>query len=281
MENDMIETMETRMERKLIGAGRTSEVYEYGDDCILKLFTGEIKLDAVKKEYDFSKFAYENDLPTPEPKEIIYEKNRIGILYEKINGEPLLKIVMGNVLAIKKIFSKMAELQYKINSIEYDNGAYTFKKDLERAIKANKFITETEKKKMKVYISKLPDGNRVCHGDFHPENIVCSNGKYYIIDWMTGMRGPPAADAARTGMILKNAEIPGTTPFFIRILLRIAQNKMAKMYVKEYCRISGMKKNELDIWELPLYVARLNEKNSKKEEERLIKIVKKLGNEIL
>jgi hypothetical protein len=72
MENDMIETKETRMERKLIGVGRTSEVYEYGNDCILKLFTDEIKLDAVKKEYDFSRFAYENDLPTPEPKEIIY-----------------------------------------------------------------------------------------------------------------------------------------------------------------------------------------------------------------
>jgi uncharacterized protein (TIGR02172 family) len=262
------------MERKLIGAGRTSEVYEYGDDCILKLFTSEIKLDAVKKEYGFSRFAYENDLPTPEPKEIVYEKNRIGILYERINGEPLLKIVMRNVLAMKKIFSKMAELQYKINSIEYDNGAYTFKKYLERAIEENKFITGIEKNNLKGYINKLPDGNKVCHGDFHPENILCSNGKHYIIDWMTGMKGPPAADAARTGMILKNAEIPGKTLFFIRILLRIVQSKMAKMYVKEYCRISGIKKDELDMWELPLYVARLNEKNSKKEEKRLIKIIK-------
>jgi uncharacterized protein (TIGR02172 family) len=272
----MIETMETRIERKLIGAGRTSGVYEYGDDCILKLFTDEIKLDAVKKEYDFSKFAYENNLPTLEPKEIMYEKNRIGILYEKINGEPLLKIVMGNVLRIKKILSKMVELQYKINSIEYHNGAYTFKKYLKRAIEENTFLTEGEKNNLKVYINKLPDGNRVCHGDFHPENILCSNGKYYIIDWMTGMRGTPAADVARTGMILKNAEIPGETMWFIRIVLRIVQSKMAKMYVREYCRISGIKKGELDVWKLPLYIARLNEKNSKKEEERLMKIIKKL-----
>ncbi|MDR1219357.1 MAG: phosphotransferase [Treponema sp.] len=269
------------MERKLIGAGRTSEVYEYGDDCILKLFTDEIKLDMVKKEYDFSRFAYENDLPTPEPKEIMYEKDRIEILYEKINGEPLLKIAMMNVLAIKKILSKMAELQYKINSMEYDNGAYTFKKYLERAIEENIFITGIEKKNMKEYINKLPGGNKVCHGDFHPENILCSNGKYYIIDWMTGMQGPPAADVARTEMILKNAEIPGRAMFFIKILIRIVQSKMAKMYVKEYCRISGMKKNELDIWRLPLYVARLNEKNSKKEEERLMKIIRKLENQAL
>jgi uncharacterized protein (TIGR02172 family) len=277
----MIETMETRIERKLIGAGRTSEVYEYGGGCILKLFTDEIKLDMVKKEYDFSKFAYENGLPTPEPKEIIYEKNRIGIVYEKINGEPLLKIAMGNVLRIKKILSKMAELQCKINNIEYDNGAYTFKKYLERAIEENTFLTEIKKNNLKEYINKLPNGNRVCHGDFHPENILCSNGKYYIIDWMTGMRGPPAADAARTGMILKNAEIPGKTMFFIRIVLRIVQSKTAKMYVKEYCRISGIKKGELDVWKLPLYIARLNEKNSKKEEERLIKIIKRFETKML
>jgi uncharacterized protein (TIGR02172 family) len=269
------------MERKLIGAGRTSEVYEYGDDCILKLFTDEIRLDSVKKEYDFSKFAYENGLPTPEPKEIIHEKDRIGIIYEKINGEPLLKIAMGNLFAVKKIFSKMVRLQYEINSIECNNGVYTFKKDLERAIKANKFISESEKKAVKEYINKLPDGNKVCHGDFHPENILFSNGKYYIIDWMTGMRGPPAADAARTEMIIKNAEIPGKAVFFIRIFLRIVQSKMAKMYVKEYCGISGMKKDELDIWKLPLYIARLNEKNSKTEEKRLMKIIRKLETKIM
>jgi uncharacterized protein (TIGR02172 family) len=241
----------------------------------LKLFTDEIRLDSLKKEYYFSKFAYENGLPTPEPKKIIHEKDRIGIIYEKINGGPLLKIAMGNLFAVKKILSKMAKLQYKINSIKYDNDTYTFKKYLKRAIKGNEFITEIEKKNMKEYINKLPNGNKVCHGDLHPDNILFSNSKYYIIDWMTGMRGLMAADVARTETILKNAEIPGKMMFFIRILLGIAQNKMAKMHVREYC---GMKKEELDIWKLPLYVARLNEKNSKKEKRKVNENNKKIGN---
>jgi hypothetical protein len=89
------------------------------------------------------------------------------------------------------------------------------------------------------------------------------------------MQGTIASDVARTEMIIKNAEIPGKTTFILRFFVKVIQNKMAKFYVKEYCRISGLKFEELNKWKLPLYVARLNEKNSKKEEEKLIKIIRK------
>jgi len=58
------------------------------------------------------------------------------------------------------------------------------------------------------YIKKLPEGNNLCHGDFHPENVLFENDEYYVIDWMTGMQGNIAADVARTEMIIQNAGIP-------------------------------------------------------------------------
>jgi hypothetical protein len=36
-----------------------------------------------------------------------------------------------------------------------------------------------------------------------------------------------------------------------------------------------MKLSDLTPWRLPLYIARLNEKNSKKEEEKIVRMVKK------
>ena len=29
----------------------------------------------------------------------------------------------------------------------------------------------------------LPEGNRVCHGDFHPGNLLTCRGQTYVIDW--------------------------------------------------------------------------------------------------
>ncbi|MFD1910018.1 phosphotransferase family protein [Paenibacillus rhizoplanae] len=46
-------------------------------------------------------------------------------------------------------------------------------------------------------LAELPDGEKLCHGDFHPDNILMDD-KLWVIDWMTGVRGNPAADVARS-----------------------------------------------------------------------------------
>jgi len=270
-----IRDMENKINKKLIGVGRTSEVYEYNNDCVLKLYYSETE-EIVKKEYNFAKYVFDKNIRTPEPIEIIKIDNRYGIIFKKVNGKSLLNNIMNNIFMMKKMFSKMAYLHYDINKIDFNDNSYTYKKYLKWAINESKYLSNNEKDKLICYISKLPDGNKLCHGDFHPENIICDNDKLYIIDWMTGMQGAMAADVARTEMILRNADIPGKTSFFIKILNKIVSNMVANIYVKKYCKISGIKLNEINIWKLPLYVARLHENNSKKEEEKLIKKIKKL-----
>jgi thiamine kinase-like enzyme len=267
--------MESKMEQKIVGFGRTSDVYEYGTDCVLKLFKEGIDIETVETEYNLSKYVYAKGVPTPKPKEILHYNNRIGITFQKISGKTLLKVFLENVFKIYNNISKMAELQNKINQIIIENNGYTFKKYLKCTIINSKYLTEVQKKFMGKYINQLPDGINLCHGDFHPENILVFNGNFYIIDWMTGMQGPIAADVARTEMILKNAEIPDDLSFFRKYLISIAQGIVAKLYVKKYCKISGIKISELSIWKLPLYIARLDEKNSKMEEERILKKIKK------
>jgi thiamine kinase-like enzyme len=123
------------------------------------------------------------------------------------------------------------------------------------------------------YIKKLPEGNNLCHGDFHPENVLLENDEYYVIDWMTGMQGNIAADVARTEMIIQNAGIPGNIPYVIKRIMQIFQRKLSQIYIKEYCKISGIKKEEIRKWKLPIYIARLDEDNSKDEENRLLRFI--------
>ena len=45
-------------------------------------------------------------------------------------------------------------------------------------------------------LNDLPDGGRLCHGDFHPANILMSARGPIIIDWLDATRGNPLADLA-------------------------------------------------------------------------------------
>ena len=47
-------------------------------------------------------------------------------------------------------------------------------------------------------IAEMPDGDRLCHGDFHPLNILGDTADPLIIDWPDARRGEPAADVCRS-----------------------------------------------------------------------------------
>jgi len=262
------------MEYQLIGSGRYSDVFDF-NGYVLKLYKKCMENGSVEKEYYFSKLAYDNKILTAEPKSIICEENRKGIIFQKINGQTLLNIIISNPIKIKKLLKNFVKLQSQIHSIELNNCKYTVKDHLRGSIKRNDQIENDDKDLIQEYIKKLPDGNSLCHGDFHPENVIFDNNEYYVIDWMTGMQGSIAADVARTEMILKNADIPGIKPKAIKLILQIFQKIFSKMYIKGYCKISMLKRKDINIWKLPLYIARLEENNSKEEENRLLKYIEK------
>jgi Ser/Thr protein kinase RdoA (MazF antagonist) len=68
-------------------------------------------------------------------------------------------------------------------------------------------LTEAEKTLVNNYMDGLPEGNRLCHFDFHPDNVILTDKGPITIDWMTACKGEPVADAARTFIMLKYSDI--------------------------------------------------------------------------
>jgi aminoglycoside phosphotransferase (APT) family kinase protein len=52
-------------------------------------------------------------------------------------------------------------------------------------------------------LDTLPDGDRLCHGDFHPANVILSGAGPVIIDWPDATSGNPLADVARTLTLIR------------------------------------------------------------------------------
>ena len=70
-------------------------------------------------------------------------------------------------------------------------------------IAATKLLDERRKQHMLGSIADMPDGDRLCHGDFHPMNILGEASQPVIIDWSDARRGDPAADVCRTYLLMK------------------------------------------------------------------------------
>lgn len=261
------------MDKGTIGNGRTADVTVYHDTYVLKLFKTFIDGASIDQEFNIALYAYKQCLPTPKPISQLTQNDRKGIVYEKIDGTSLLRQLSGNPLRLTKIAKAMARLHCKINAVEFDSDANKQKKKIEHAINATSLLREGDKQKILDYLSSLPDGKFLCHGDFHPDNVLV-NDKLWIIDWMTGSSGNPSCDIARSKLILETSEIPDSVPPAMRYLMRFGQRKLAKAYFNEYCKISKAKVKDINAWLLPLYAARLVENLSAREETIVMKRIR-------
>jgi aminoglycoside phosphotransferase (APT) family kinase protein len=83
----------------------------------------------------------------------------------------------------------------------------------------------------------MPEGDRLCHGDFHPYNIMGPPEREVLIDWPNASQGDPAADVCRT-----------------YVLLRSVSSELASAYVDAYSQVSGESRDKILNW-LPFVAA--------------------------
>ena len=53
------------------------------------------------------------------------------------------------------------------------------------------------------HLGSSGDGDKLCHGDFHPGNVLLTEKGAVVIDWMTASICNPWADMARTDLFAK------------------------------------------------------------------------------
>ncbi len=258
----------------MIGQGNTAEVYHYGKDCVLKLYRKDIPEQMCRNEFSYTQLAYRSASGTPEPIEIVYEKDRIGAVYRKINGKSLLKLTLSKPWMGGHYSKCLAEYHHEmhLSNDSVNENLPTVKEKLKRDIANVNRLTENEKSVVIRYLDTLPDGNTLCHFDFHSDNILVYKHQYWIIDWMTACKGDKLSDVARTSVILKYCQIP-RVPVAVNYILGKIQKRIYAKYINRYLELSGADIAEVLKWELPVAAARLCERLPEKEEERLLAFI--------
>jgi aminoglycoside phosphotransferase (APT) family kinase protein len=90
----------------------------------------------------------------------------------------------------------------------------------------------------------------VCHGDFHPMNIVVQDDQFGVVDWPLALIADAEFDVGGTLALLRLAPIPEDTPAVIRIFAPVARRLLATRYLRAYRR-----QRSLDTAKLPYYEA--------------------------
>lgn len=133
-----------------------------------------------------------------------------------------------------------------------------------------------EAKKITIdFLNQLPEGHSLCHGDMNPNNILLSEQGPVVIDWMSATLGNPAGDVARIIIVLKYSALPSDLPFLLRIIAKMLLSSFCALYIKRYIKITGINRDEIKQWEMPIAAGSLFDNAPLEETKRLLKFIHK------
>jgi hypothetical protein len=242
----------------LLAKGRTAEVYAWQENQILKLFYAWCPSQWVQNEIDIGRAMAKSALPVPKLIDVLNVEDRLGIIYERVNGPTMLDLSRKKPWLLFSLARQFAELHTQIH--QQDGRDLMPLRSALRAtiLQVNNLPTELKTGVLQI-LEKLPDAFALCHFDFHPGQVIITANGPVIIDWMTAYQGHPLADVARTSIILKISQIPGAGRA-TQIITNLWRGLFYRTYLARYLELNqGVNQTDIINWMIPIAAGRLKE----------------------
>jgi aminoglycoside phosphotransferase (APT) family kinase protein len=238
----------------LVGKGFCSDVYAWGQWRVLKLFQSWVARERADREYAVTRAVHAAGLPVPNAFEVIEVEGRSGIVFERIDGVSLLGYTQKRPWAIFGAIRLLAELHAQIHRCTAPAGLPSLRERIAAGIEASD-SPAADKQAARDRLADLPDGTALCHGDFHPGNVLITPRGPVVIDWDSASRGDPLGDVACTSRLMRTAGLPPWAPGYMHLLLRCLRPVLHRSYLKRYRRLYAVTRRQIEAWQAPLAVA--------------------------
>jgi Ser/Thr protein kinase RdoA (MazF antagonist) len=251
------------MNRERVGEGRTAEVLAWGQGRVAKLYREGARRGGAANEFRVSRLVSDAGLPAPAVYDggsadgVLEHDGRFGVIYERVDGVSMLREMARRPWKMRTYCREFARLHAELHAMripELPRQRGMLTRMIERAARAAGADLAA---RAQAALALLPDGDAVCHGDFHPDNILMSRRGSVVIDWEPASSGVAAADVARTVLLARYGGSPPGTSRGARILIALARRLFLRLYLRDYFARTEMTWPEVKAWLGVMAVARL------------------------
>ena len=163
----------------VIGSGNTAMIQKETETIVRKQFHDSIPLAAIQREFQNHQRIHQDFPMTPQ----VYDCVDQSIRMEYLQGESLGDLMQRHPLRVWGYMTTMVTLQKRLHALSIDG----------LPLLQERYPGHTAR----------VTGRSLCHGDFHPYNLLLVKKELYVIDWMDASIGNPMMDVARTFLLIR------------------------------------------------------------------------------
>jgi aminoglycoside phosphotransferase (APT) family kinase protein len=243
-------------ELTLIGEGREAEVFALDDRRVLRLArTAELSA-RLDEEHDALAAAHAAGAPVPEVFGRVEIDGRPGLVVERLGAANLLLEIGQRPWRVLRVGRALAGLHARIHGVAAPQALPSVHERIRTRLESPLVPDDVRGRALEL-LETLPEGERLCHGDFHPANVLTGpDGEHRVIDWTGASRGDPAADVARSRLIVLHGAVGPDATVAVRALARVGRRVLWQGYRGAYPLARDA---EVDRWFAVMAAARLAE----------------------
>jgi aminoglycoside phosphotransferase (APT) family kinase protein len=223
-------------ELTLIGEGREAEVFALDAERALRLARDERFETALAAEHDALVAAAAAGAPVPRVFERVSVEGRPGLVLERLGARNLLLEIGSQPWRVWTVGRELGRLHGRIHAAVAPESLESVHTRLRERL-ASALVPDRVRTAALQRLERLPTGDRLCHGDFHPGNVLRSaGGTGVVIDWTGASRGDPAADVARSFLIIRHGALTPDATRAVEVLARVGRRALWAAYASTYGR---------------------------------------------
>jgi aminoglycoside phosphotransferase (APT) family kinase protein len=245
-------------ELQRIGAGREAEIFALENGRALRLARGDAFREAVAREHFALLAARRCGAPVPDVYELLDVEGRPGLVLERLEGHDLLVELLRRPWRAPALPAILASLHVLLHETPAPAELPDLVARTAERLRSALVPLALRDPALRA-LERLPHGERLCHGDFHPGNVFRRrSGDFALLDWKAAARGDPAGDVAATRLLLLDAWIPGGASRVQRLLAPL-RRALYQAYLRSYRRRRTLTSASVEAWVPVLAAARLSD----------------------
>lgn len=243
----------------MLSKGNTSDVYAIGVDAVVKVPRPDVPDHWIEIEARHAAAVHDAGLPAPMVLDILDVDGRRSIVFERVVGPSMLEQLATAPETAEALAREMAAIQREFLAADAPAELPSKRERITGKIADATPVTADDRTEAARLLGELPMGRAVCHGDFHPGNILLGRDGPMVIDWFDAASGLPLADIVRSSLLVRPLRsTPGVPPHLSGVPVEVLA-RFHRTYVSAMLDGTDHAVRSVLTWEAVLAISRLSE----------------------
>lgn len=248
-----------------IATGATSDIHDWRNGQVLKLFHAGFPHASALREARITGALHRAGVSVPAVEELVEVNGRLGLPMQKVSGQTLASLLGGSASGARA--GRVAAETHVAMHARTEPSLQKMRTQFRWIIERGSLAPEQQQRVLRA-MEALPDGDRICHGDFHAGNILATDSGPVVIDCGVAHQGNPRADVAQTCVAMTEWLYFGLPERNVR-----AVERFIEAYETRYFELSPGDREEVTAWKPIVAAVRVSLGHPPSSDEQLRRMV--------